>query len=262
MKKEVRAVARGKQGKRVARTGTVRQWPASAEEALRRDDLARELLGICMQALKSYGLSEARVMQLAATAANEKFPSIPCSALVLSEAEQLSEIISKWGEDPHYWDDTGRPAVLAIAGQRHCFADLAREFFPKWEVLDVVKLGCEAHVLERVGVDKVARINNIVLFTGNSALMLAHTVRTVWWYLSTAHHNRHVNAAAGVGLPDRNAHVEIAAEDFAEFASFVRPQISALIETSERWLMQRCPSPKQRRRRTKLAGIEVFVFKA
>ena len=236
-------------------------WPYGPSDELTRDDLARELIGVCMQALKTYGLDDRRLARLAAAVAKERLPGVSRSALLLSDIERLSKTINKWGEDPHYLDATGRPGVLPIAGEKHCFAELARAFFPKRNCLDVVTLGCNTHVMERVGLKKVAMINNAVLFPGNHSLTLAHTVRTVRRFLGTAHYNRHVSADAVFGLPDRAADVDISAQDFVEFVSMIRPQISGLVEMTDRWLIQRSRLRRNRLKRKRLAGIQVFVFR-
>lgn len=232
-----------------------------ADDQLTHSDLARELIGACLQALKTYGLDERKLVHLAGQAAGKRPRTNSSSALLLSDAEQLAKTINRWGEDPQYMDVTGRPAVLATAGADPCFADLAREFFPKRNVFDVVALGCKTLVMERVGVDMVARINSAVLFPGNSVLTLAHTVRTVRWLLGTAQYNRHVRAGPNLGFPDRSAHVEISADDFAEFVTMIRPQISGLLEMSDRWLFQRARMPRRRHQKKSLAGIQVFVFR-
>jgi hypothetical protein len=92
-------------------------------------------------------------------------------------------------------------------------------------------------------------------------LTLAHTVRTVRWLLGTAPYNRHVRSGPILGFPDRSAHVEISAGDFAEFVMMIRPQISGLLEMSDRWLFQRSRMPKSGHQKKILAGIQVFVFK-
>ena len=223
--------------------------------------LARELIGVCLHALKTYGLHNREFLDLAGEAAEKNFRTFSSSSRLLSDAEQLAKTINRWGEDRRYLDGTGRPAVLATAGTVPCFADLAKEFFPRRNVLDVVTLGCKTHVMERVGVDMVARINSAVLFPGNSVLTLAHTVRTVRWLLGTAQYNRRVRAGPILGFPDRSAHVEISADDFAEFVTMIRPQISGLLEMSDRWLFQRSRAPRNRHQKKSLAGIQVFVFR-
>jgi len=231
------------------------------DNQLTQNELARELIGVCLHALKTYGLRDTDLLYLAGEAAGRDSQTVSFSARLLSDAEQLAKTINRWGEDPRYLDVTGRPAVLTTAGADPCFSDLAREFFPRRNVQDVVTLGCKTHVMERVGVDMVARINSAVLFPGNSVLTLAHTVRTVRWLLGTAQYNRGVRAGPILGFPDRSAHVEISADDFAEFVMMIRPQISGLLEMSDRWLFQRSQMQKNRHRKKSLAGIQVFVFR-
>jgi hypothetical protein len=116
-------------------------------------------------------------------------------------------------------------------------------------------------VLERVGRRKVALLNSTVLFSGNSSLILAHSVRSVRRLLRTGEFNRRAKSAALESWPDRTSLVEVAAEDFEEFVKFVRPQISGWIEMSNRWLFQRSQLSKNRLSKKRVAGLQVFVFR-
>jgi hypothetical protein len=236
-------------------------WPQGSDEKAMRDDLARELLGVCMTALQGYGLDPSKLVDLARDASHQLGQTSSRATDVLAEAIQLGEVLSKWGEDSAYLDASGRPAVLNINGNKPSFAALADEYFPTRRIADIISLGCRARVIEKVGPGKVAQLNNIVLFTGNSFLQLAHSVRTIRWFFATANFNRQVNPAHVVGWPDREAHVEISEKDFAEFVKIVRPQVSGLVEMSNRWLCRRNALHRNSRIKRRLAGLQVFVFR-
>jgi hypothetical protein len=215
-----------------------------------------------MAALTTYGLTPRRLAALALEAAAEPSGQIGSAIDVLAEAQRLTDTMNKWVEDPAYRDTTGRPAVLSIRSAGVCdFASLAREFFPKLNVADVVTLGCKANVLERVGTDKVALLNSTVLFTGNSMPILAYSIRSVRRFLSTADVNRRIDSAVPEGWPDRTSFVEVSEDDFREFIKIIRPQISDLIEMSNRWLCQRSRLPRNRVKKKRVAGMQVFVFR-
>jgi hypothetical protein len=226
-----------------------------------RDALARELIGTCMAALKSFGLDGRKLAKLATqvTMASAKQPSTATE--VWTEADQLGLAISRWAEEPAYRDTTGRPAVLSVrdAGP-DSFQTLAHDFFPGWAVADVVTLGCKANVLEKVGADKVALLNNCVLSPRNSPLVLAFAIRTVRRVLQAADNNRRVSSAEE-GWPDRAVWVKVSDEDFRDFVKFIRPQIGGLLEISHRWLTRRAALPKHRRKKKRLSGIQIFVFR-
>jgi hypothetical protein len=235
--------------------------PQAYDQTL-RDALARELIGVCMATLKTYGMDSERLADLAVESAAQNSAEISRATAVLAEAQRLSEAANKWIEDPAYLDATGRPAVLSVReGASGSFAALAHEFFPEWTVTDVVKLGCKTNVLEKVGADKVALLNSTVLFTGNSLPILAYSIRTVRRYLRTADFNRSANAAALEGWPDRTSFVSVSEDDFHEFVKIFRPQISGLIEMSNRWLFQRSRLARNRLKSKRVAGIQVFVFR-
>jgi hypothetical protein len=240
------------------RQRSARSWPADAHDERVRDALAQELIGTCMAALKSYGLDGSKLAKLV-TMGSAKRPSTATE--VWTDAEQLGLAISRWAEEPAYRDTTGRPAVLSVrdAGP-DSFQTLAHDFFPGWAVADVVTLGCKANVLEKVGPDKVALLNNVVLSPGNSPLVLAFAIRTVRRVLQAADNNRHVRSAEE-GWPDRSVWVKVSDEDFRDFVKFIRPQIGGLLEISHRWLTRRAALPKPRRKKKRLAGIQMFVFR-
>jgi hypothetical protein len=225
-----------------------------------RDALAIELLSACMAALKTYGLRKSRLAELAREAVMGRSASMDSAKAVLEAAQQLAEMIAKWGEHPTFLDTSGRPAVLSINGRNSSFRMLANEFFPKYAPSDVVDFGCEANAMERIGQDKVARLNDCVVFTGHSFLILAHSVQTVRRFLSTANFNRQRRISIAAGRPDRTSCGEISDKDFSEFIRVMRPQISDMVEMSNRWLGQRAKLPMNRAKRKGIAGVQAFLF--
>jgi hypothetical protein len=247
--------------KATVQSGSARPWPADAHDERLRDALARELLGVCVQGLRTFGLDSRRLTKLAAQASAAASKRTSSATQVLTDADQLGLAISKWAEEPAYRDTTGRPAVLSVRDSgRFSFGRLAHEFFPGWVIADVVTLGCKANVLERVGTDKVALLNNCVLFPGNSPLILAFAIRTVRRVLHAATFNRRVTSAIE-GWPDRAVWVEVSDDDFRDFVRFIRPQISGSLEMTHRWLTRRAVLRKNRRKKKRLAGIQIFVFR-
>jgi hypothetical protein len=241
--------------------GMARPWPADVHDDRLRDALAQEMIGVCMEALKTFGLDGKRLVKMTARKALRASKRGSTATEVLTDADQLCHAISKWAEEAAYRDSTGRPAVLSVrdAG-RGSFAKLAHEFFPGWAVADVITLGCKANVFERVGTEKVALLNNCVLYSGNSPLILAFAIRTVRRVLHAADFNRRVSSAME-GWPDRAVWVEVSDEDFRDFVGFIRPQIGGLLEVSHRWLTRRSALPKNRCRKRRLGGIQIFVFR-
>ena len=236
------------------------QWRGDSTDTVTRDSLAIELLNACMTALKSYGLSDKKLAELAREAAIGRSLRMDSARAVLEAAHRLAEMIAKWGEDPMFLDTSGRPAILNVNGRKSSFRSLASEFFPAYSIPDVVEFGCEANAMERVGPDKVARLNDCVVFTGNSFLILAHSVRTVRRFLSTANFNRQPRIAIASGRPDRTSFGEISEKDFSEFIQVMRPQLSDMVEMSNRWLGQRAKLPSNGSKRKKIAGVQAFLF--
>jgi hypothetical protein len=224
--------------------------------------LARDLISVCMAALRSHGLPGELLVKIASRAALEESAEIESTTAVLAESQRLAELTNKWVEDPAYRDVTGRPAVLSVKHRRGCsFSALAREFFPERPASTVVTLGCEARVIERVAPDKVALVNSTVLFTGSSLPILAYSIRSVRRLLGTADFNRRADSAALENWPDRTSYVKVTDQDFDEFVRVFRLQISELIESSNRWLSQRATLAKNQRKLTRIAGLQAFIFR-
>jgi hypothetical protein len=252
----------------VTRTTTTRRTcaaiTAKSGDGIVLEALARELLGVCMATLGTYGLSAGKLVELAASASVERTGRKSAFSAVLAEAECLANLLNKWVENPKYRDATGRPAVLPLVKGKGCsFAALAQEFFPAWSVADVVGFGTKTRVLEKVGRDKVAMINSTVLFTGNASLILAHLIRSARRLFSTGDFNRRARSALLEGWPDRTSIVAVSDEDFSEFVKFIRPQVSDWAEMSNRWLFQRSQSTKNKSkvRKKREAGLQIFVFR-
>jgi hypothetical protein len=235
-------------------------WPADFRDKAMRDALAGELISECMSALKTYGLSKARLVDISRRAVEQQPPHSEIARIVLEAAQRLADLIAKWGEDPAYLDSSGRPAALGFRGRHAGFARLANEFFPNDAVSDVLQFGCEAKAIERVGHDKVACLNDCVVFTGNSLLILAYSVRTIRRYLSTANFNRQQRISVVERRPDRSSTGEISDKDLAEFIRVMRPQISDIVDMSNRWLANRAAPAREGRLSRRLAGIQAFLF--
>ena len=236
------------------------KWRANLRDKAVRDALAVEMLSACVEALKSYGLRERRLLELAHSAVVKRRSKNENAMVVLDFTQQIAEMIAKWGEDPAFLDRSGRPAVLKITGGGCDFASLVSEFFPNGNLRDVLEFGCQIKAIERVGRDKVARLNDYVVFTGNSLLILAYSVRAIRRYLSTANFNRQRQIAVVEGRADRTSASEISETDLPEFMRVMRPQISDLVEMSNRWLARRAELARDGRSRKRVAGLQAFLF--
>ena len=161
-------------------------WPMNSHERAIRDTLARELLGVCMSALESYGLSQRRLTELAKDAASGD-RSTPATTKALQDIYWMGELISEWAESADYLDSEGRPQVLRIKGRGVSLNSLVHKFFGGRSLEEILKLGCQTQVMERIGHDKVARFNSCVMFTGNPLLTLAHSARSIRREISATH---------------------------------------------------------------------------
>ena len=228
----------------------------------RREALARELIHVCMQGLSMFGLDRRRLATIVAQAATGRVNRRIKASEVLTDADRLGRLVSKWSEEPAYRDLTGRPAILATRNTKGIgFAKLVREFFPGWEVAEVVTLGCDAAVFERVGTHKLALLSNCVLYPDNAGLLLAAAVRSVRRVFRATDVNGRLRSAIAESWPDRAVRVEVSEDDFRKFVAFIRPQISALTEISNRWLVRHAALATNRGKKKRGSGLQVFVYR-
>jgi hypothetical protein len=226
-----------------------------------RDELARELLGVCMTALKAYGLDRGKLIDLAGQAVALK-GSTPTMSRVLQDMYWMGELISEWAENPAYLDSEGRPHVIQINGSGISLKALVQGFFGHRSVQEILELGCQTQVMERVGDKKVALLNACVMFTGKPLLMLAHSIRSVRRFLSSANYNAWAPTDQTNIWPERTAFSAVPEADFPEFIKVMRPQIASLLEMGNRWLASRAAVKQSTRARRKVTmGIQAFVFR-
>jgi hypothetical protein len=237
------------------------QWPQGSEEKAMRDHLARELLGVCMTALQAYGLDHRRTVELARKAVALK-GSTPTMTRVLQDMYWIGELIGDWAENPAYLDGQGRPQVIPVNGSRISLKGLVQKFFGHRSVQEILELGCQTQVMERVGDTKVALLNDCVMFTGNPFLMLAHSIRSVRRFLSSANYNARAPADQANIWPERTAFSAVPEAVFPEFKKVMRPQIASLLEMGNRWLASRAAVRQRAGSRRKITmGIQAFVFR-
>jgi hypothetical protein len=236
-------------------------WPQGSDEKAMRDDLARELLGVCMTALQGYGLDRRSMVGLAGQALTLR-GGTPAMTRVLQDMYWMGELISEWAENPAYLDGEGRPQVIQINGAGISLNALVQKFFGRRSVQEILELGCQTQVMERVGDKKVARFNACVMFTGNPLLMLAHSIRSVRRFLNSATYNAWAPIDQADIWPERTAFSAVPESDFPEFIKVMRPQIASLLEMGNRWLMARADIKQRPGSRRKVTmGIQAFVFR-
>ena len=255
--------SKGIQKRRIPRAKPQRKlrWPMDSRERAIRDTLARELLGVCISALESYGLNRRRLMELAEDAASGD-RSTPATTKALQDIYWMGELISDWAESAEYLDSEGRPQVIRIKGRGVSLNSLVHKFFGGRSVEEILKLGCQTQVMERIGHDKVARFNSCVMFTGNPLLTLAHSARSIRRFLRSASYNAWTPNDPAHSLPEQTAFNAVPEEDFPEFVRVMREQISSILEMGNRWLTSRAIARRQSGSGKKVTmGIQAFVFR-
>ena len=226
-----------------------------------REILAGEMLGVCISALKQYGISSGRLADLS-NRAIARPGETPTASRLAKDVDQLAKLASVWMGSVEYVDDAGRPKVLPIRGTAPSFACLAKKFFGRRTLEEVVELGVKTQVLERVGDDKVAQFGGCVIFAGNPCLMLVHAIQSISCFLATTLVNATSNGSWATRLPDRKASAMIAAENVDKFFGVMRESIINTIEMANRWLMaHEEKNIKAYNSKAVKVGVHAYVFR-
>ncbi len=250
-------------GHRSGRSERRSSHPQAALSGLQQE-LALQLTVGCIAALRQFGLTDAQLRRvldaaLAPTAA-------PATDLRIHEdVVLLGDLMADWTESSAYLDKSGRPSTLRVAGRAPSFAALVRRHFPRRSIESVLGFALAARTLERLPDNRVAPLGSCVILVDNPALMMAHAVRSVRWFLSGMLHNRAALARGEPPWPERQAYATLPEAQFAEFVRCMRQPINNLVEISDRWLREHASQPVRgrghRASRRITVGMHAFVFR-
>jgi hypothetical protein len=240
-----------------------RSWQTDSHENISsvREDLARELLCVCVSALEAFGLDRTRLTDLSQEAVNGS-RATPATDLALRDIYWLGELVTEWGESSAYLDGEGHPKVIPISGSGTSLTSLVRKYYGDQPVELILKLGCQTQVMERIGKDKVARLNSCIMFTGNPLLILAHSTRSIRRFLRSAGFNAGAANTSAQAWPEQTAFNTVPEADFPEFIQVMRQQMAGVLEMCNRWLTSRATIRRRLGSEKKVTmGIQAFVFR-
>ena len=262
MKSQHRAIARmGSPATRSQGTRRVTRVMRSPEDRSASERLATELIGVCLAALRAYGVDSAGVLR-------SRAPLMPAAARatfarrLFHDTFWLGELATEWTENPLYMDQSGRPRVLAIDGEGATFAALVRKYFGPRRLRSVLELAQRTRVIERIGEDRVAQLNACVMLTGQPLLLLARAILCVRGLLAATQSNARGAAKPSELSPDRLACSYVPKESFEEFAGFMRPQLHNVMDQGNRWLSEHTvrDRPRETDNKRGLMGVHAYVF--
>lgn len=242
--------------KRVAKLG--RSTKGGAEDI--RLDLAREMLGVCMDTLRRHGITKKKLRKIAQDI-GVRSSDIPASTRLFQDVSDLGRLANEWSENQSYVDASGRPKVIPIMGAAPSFAALVQTYFPHRSVDEILRIGIETRVVEPVGPRSVGHLGACVLLTGNQTLLLAHAVRSIKWFLSTTYYNARNIDETTPARPERQAFGELSESEFGDFQKVMREPIVNLTEMCNRWLMNRAAPKEDEGDRKIIVGVQAYVFK-
>ena len=222
--------------------------------------LARELLSVCVAALKQYGVDSSSLTRLCRQAV-EVPGKIPTASRLIDDADRLAVLAAEWMENSAYVDGIGRPKVLPIEGPNPSFSCLVRKHFHRRSVTDVLDIGLRTQVLERVGTAKVAQFGGCVIFAGNPNLMLVYAIQSVRSFLATTLRNAVSANASFATLPDRKAWAVVPEGCTEEFICVMRQAVINTVEMANRWLTARGAGTNPKRGRSVKMGVHAYVFR-
>lgn len=222
--------------------------------------LARELLAVCMAALRQYGVGSSRLKCLCKEAI--EFPGrMTTASRLIDDADRLAELATEWMENTAYIDAIGRPKVIPIDGAEPSFNSLVKKHFRRRKVDAILDFGLRTQVLERVGIDKVAQFGGCVIFAGNPNLMLVHAIQSVSSFLGTTLSNASLNRSSFGRLPDRKASATIPEACTDEFVRVMRHTVINTVEMANRWLTAHRDGVRAKRMKAVKVGVHAYVFR-
>ncbi len=234
--------------------------PKRSAENLRLD-LAREMLGVCMDTLRRHGITERKLRKVATEIRTSSNSGIPASTRLFQDVSDLGKLANEWAESHLYVDGSGRPRVIPIVGPAPSFSALVQAYFPGRQVSEILRIGMETRIVERVGSRNVGHLGACVLLTGNQTLLLAHAIRSIKWFLNTTYYNARTLNEAGQARPERQAFAELSESDFDDLQDVMREPIVNLTEMCNRWLMARSVPKAGTVGKKIIMGVQAYIFK-
>jgi len=220
-----------------------------------REQLGRELFGVCKSVLSRFGVKAPVDISRSA-----RLPSKAVGAgQVLTDAEQISAMFTLWREHEDYIDAHTMPRVISIAGPTPSFAALCDACDAKRKMRRWLSVALNLGMCRRVGADRVALLSNVALYSESPTLLLAYAVKTAERTLRTAAFNiaRRRNTVA---LVQRTAAGFLTEEDFSVFAQMMKHSVANFTEQQHRWMTGHGGDSKERRGK-RLCGVTAFVHR-
>lgn len=257
----------GRRAPHIRRGGSTSVYAPARERSARGlerdvlDRLARELLGVCGQALVRFRANPGP--QAVSTLSG--FPrTAEYAARMLDDADKLSRIQTKWYRSTGYFDEDGHPKVIAVSGHAPSYEALCVECGLADEWKRLLELALTFRICSRVGRDRLMSLSEILLFTGNPPLLLAHAVLTIERFLKTVEYNAKPGRKMSESWAARTAYVNLSETEFHHFATDMRGILHDFVESSDRRLLagvSRDESQPKKRLRRRLSGVSAFVFR-
>jgi hypothetical protein len=222
--------------------------------------LATEMLSVCLMGLRSFGVDAEKTLK-SQRSIRSLNGQVPVARKIFQDSLSLGELATEWMENAHYVDQSGRPSVLPIRGKGATFSTLVQKYFGKRRLDEILDFAMRTRVIERVGSDKVAQVNAVVMLTGDPLLVLARTVLSVRWLLDVARRNGLRASDQSELVPERLACSLIPRARSAEFADLMRPYLYNMTERTNRWLAKYTVRDRRREGDTELVGVHTYVFR-
>lgn len=229
--------------------------------AFLKEHLASEMLGVCLAALRAFGVDPEKILK-SRRVDFEAEGRAPCARKIYDNLQALAELATEWTENRRYLDKSGRPAVLPIRGKGVTFHKLVRKYFGARSLEKVLKLALHTRVVERVGSDRLAQLNTVVMVRGDPILVLARSVLSIRWMLEVAKQNglRPSEEKAGL-LPEIIACSLIPRDEAPKFAELLRPHLANFADMANRRLSKYSVRDQPRAADAALVGVHTYVFR-
>jgi hypothetical protein len=191
--------------------------------------LAAEMQQLTDDVYSQLGLRGNEKRQAASLAAAKR--KLNTSNRILKPIHALSPLLVTWQRSAPYQGADGSPKVLPIRGPGASFQSLVKEFVPRMQVEEVLKLLVSQSDVRLVSGDKVAMLGSIaVMYPTTPEVLLAAMIARVRRLANTMLSNaRNPSRGTGSGLYDRQVTARFTKQEWAQFSRAIRNQLDDLV---------------------------------
>lgn len=174
------------------------------------------------------------------------------------DAQDYGGVLREWHRDANYLSSDGFPRPLTMTG-KHGLRRLIEKFYPRSQVMRVLKALCEAGLIKKRRDGKWLPTDRCAILPELNEELLAHVVEGIAMLVQTV--TKNVTSQRGDTLFERSAKVRFFPRKATPaFKAFMNEQGSTFLGAVDDWLESRSKPNRNRGRSTSTAGVFTFAF--